>query len=91
MKFFVIINYNTQQFIEKLIMSINKFVQDAHIYVFDNSDKEPFVNTFSDVEIIDNTQGQIINFDEWLENYSNRYKSPGKNNNWASAKHCYTI
>ena len=28
-KLFVIINYNTPNFVEKLIMSINKFVQNA--------------------------------------------------------------
>lgn len=56
-KQFVIVNYNTPQFIEKLIMSINKFVKDAHITVFDNSDKLPFVNTFDNVKVVNNTNG----------------------------------
>lgn len=90
-KNFVIVNFNTQQFTEKLIMSINKFVQDAHIYVFDNSDKCPFVNTFDNVNIIDNTKSQIINFEKFLNRYPKRFCSSAKTNNWASAKHCYTI
>lgn len=90
-KLFVIINYNTPDFIEKLIMSINKFVQNAQIIVFDNSDKNSFINTFNNVNIIDNTQQQIINFDDFLSKYPKRFNSPGKTNHWASAKHSYTI
>lgn len=90
-KQFVIVNYNTPQFIEKLIMSINKFVKDAHITVFDNSDKLPFVNTFDNVKVVNNTNGQIIDFDDFLNKYPKRNYSSAKSNNWASAKHCYTI
>lgn len=90
-KEFVIINYNTPEFITKLVMSINKFVSDAHITIFDSSDKRPFENTFDNVSIIDNTSGQIINFTEFLNNYPNRMMSSAKANNWASAKHCYSI
>lgn len=92
MKQFLVINYNTPEFVEKLIMSINKFTSDAHITIFDNSDKLPFVNTMSsNVGIIDNTKGQIINFKEFLNNYPKRIYSSAKANNYASAKHCYTI
>lgn len=90
-KQFVIVNYNTPQFVEKLIMSINKFVNDAQIIIFDNSDKSPFTNTFNNVNIIDNTNKQIIDFDEFLRKYPKRFRSSAKTNNWASAKHCYTI
>ena len=90
-KQFVIVNYNTPQFVEKLIMSINKFVDDAQITIFDNSDKSHFINTFNNVKIIDNTKGQIINFNEFLNRYPKRFNSSAKANNWASAKHCYTI
>jgi len=87
----VIVNYNTQNFVDKLILSINKFVKDAKIFVFDNSDKVPFVNNFNNVTIIDNTKGQIINFEKFLDNYQSKTLSGGRLNNWASAKHCYTI
>ena len=90
-KNFVIVNYNTPEFITKLIMSINKFVSDANIIIFDSSDKRPFNNIFDNVSIIDNTSGQIIDFNEFLNKYPKRMLSSAKNNNWASAKHCYTI
>ena len=72
-------------------MSINKFVTDAWITVFDNSDSTPYVNTFDNVNVIDNTTGAIINFDKWLENYPERIKTSAIKNNYGSAKHCYTV
>ena len=90
-KIFVIINFNTQNFVDKLIMSINKFVGDVQIVVFDNSDKTPYINTFDNVNVIDNTAGSIINFDKWLENYPERTKTSAIKNNYGSAKHCYTV
>ena len=90
-KQFVIINYNTPQFVQKLILSINKFVADAQIVIFDNSDNSTFINTFDNVILIDNTKNQIINFEEFLNKYPKRFCSSAKANNWASAKHCYTI
>lgn len=90
-KNFLIIHYNTPYLTECLVRSINLFVKDAIIYIFDNSDKNPFINKFENVKIIDNTQGQIINFDKWLEQYPNRHQSGGKRNYWGSAKHCYSV
>lgn len=87
----VIIHYNTPYLTECLVRSINLFVNDAVIYIFDNSDRDPFTARFDNVTILDNTKGQIIDFDKWLEKYPNRHKSPGKTNGWASAKHCYSI
>ena len=87
----VIIHYNTPYLTECLVRSINLFVKDAIIYIFDNSDSLPFINNFSNVTILDNTNGQIINFDKWLKKYPNRKKSPGSANKWGSAKHCYSV
>ena len=87
----VIIHYNTPRLTECLVRSINLFVKDAIIYIFDNSDKDPFTAEFDNVMVIDNTEGDIINFDEWLEKYPKKTSSPGRVNNWASAKHCYSI
>lgn len=86
-----IIHYNTPKLTECLVRSINKFTPDCHIYIFDNSDKQPFINTFKNVTIFDNTKGQIINFDKWLAKYPRRNISPGKLNKWGSAKHCYSV
>ena len=86
-----IVHYNTPKLTECTIKSVNKYIKDAYIYVFDNSDKAPFTAKFDNVEIIDNTKGQIVNFDKWLQKYPNSRKSVGKLNNWASAKHCYSV
>ena len=87
----VIVHYNTPLLTECLVRSINLFVKDAVIYIFDNSDKYPFTAFYDNVLVLDNTKGEIINFDKWLENYPNRHKSGGKRNYWGSAKHCYSV
>lgn len=87
----LIIHYNTPYLTECLVRSVNRFVQDATIYIFDNSDKEPFTAQFDNVTIIDNTKGQVIDFDKWLEKYANKNNSHGKTNQWGSAKHCYSV
>ena len=88
----LIINYNTQNLIEACIKSINKHTSNVRVYVFDNSDKEKFTNNFSNVTVIDNTEGQIIDFDSWLKTFPEHDKSPiGSGNNYASSKHCVSI
>ena len=85
----VIIHYNTPELTEATIKTINKTTDGCHIIVFDNSNERPFKNTFDNVEVIDNTKGEIINFDEWLKTFPDKEPSPG--NDWGSAKHCYSI
>ena len=87
----LIIHYNTPYLTECLVRSINLFVEDATIYILDNSDSSPFVAHFDNVTVFDNTKGQIINFNEWLNNYPDRIKSSARLNKWASAKHCYSV
>lgn len=85
----VIIHYNTPELTEAAIKSLNKTTEGCHVIVFDNSDERPFVNTFDNVEVIDNTKGQIIDFDSWLDTFNDKEPSPG--NNYGSAKHCYSV
>ena len=87
----LIVNFNTQNLTEACIKSVNKFSPGCNIYVFDNSDKEPFVNTFENVTVLDNTKGLIIDFDEWLGKYPSSKKSREATKIHGSAKHCYTI
>jgi hypothetical protein len=68
----LIVHYNTPYLTECLVRSINLFVKDAKIFIFDNSTEKPFTAKFDNVTIFDNTKGQIINFDKWLSNYPNR-------------------
>lgn len=85
---FCIVNFNTQKLTDATIQSVNKWHNDAEITVFGNSDKEPFVNTFDNVKVIDNTKGQIINFDEVLSRHE---LIDNTGNNFGSFKHCLTI
>lgn len=80
-------HFNTPEMMDAMIRSVKRNTE-CKIYVFDNSDERPFVNTFDNVEIIDNTKGQIINFDKWLEQYP--YKKPRKSN-YGSPKHSKSI
>ena len=86
-----IVHYNTPKLTECLVRSINKYTPNSVIYIFDNSDKDPFTYKVDNVKYIDNTKGQIIDFEKWLQKYPNRVSSPGKLNRWGSAKHCYSI
>ena len=87
----LIVHYNTPKLTECLIKSINKFVgTDCRVYIFDNSDKFPFTYRQENITILDNTHGEIIDFDKWLENYPNK-TADAKRNGYGSAKHCYTI
>lgn len=72
-----------------MIRSVNKHTPSCTIYVFDNSDEDPFVNKFDNVEVIDNTRGQLIDFDKWLEQFPER-KSPPRSN-YGSVKHTLSI
>ena len=53
----------------------------------------PFKKRMKGVKVIDNTKGQVINFDEFLACYPNRNKQLGvfKSSVWGSAKHIYTV
>lgn len=83
MKKIGVVHFNTPFMLTCLIKSINKHVKNAYIYVFDNSNKEPFINTFNNVEVIDNTKNQIINFYQLSINY--------KIENTGSWRHSVTI
>lgn len=88
-----IVNYNTSELTTAAILSLNRCTPGCHVIVIDNSDEKKFsmggVPLLCNVEVIDNTEGQIINFDKWLEGFPDKH--PKTYNNWASAKHCYTV
>ena len=90
----VIINYNTPMLTEAAILSLRKHGGESYrVVVFDNSDREPFARPMRGVEVIDNTQGQIIDFDRELERYHERDRSIGcaKGCEFGSAKHMMTV
>ena len=83
-----IVHFNTPLLTECLIKSINKFTPNSKIFVFDNSTKLPFVYRQDNLVYYDNTRGQIINFDSWLQQYPNKTPRYWKVNKCASAQHC---
>lgn len=84
----LIVHYNIQELTEAAIRSLWKHTPDARVTIFDNSDKLPLKGVRG-VQYIDNTQGQIVDWDEWLAQFPDKY--PCKENNYGSAKHCYSV
>lgn len=85
---FLIVNFNTQKLVDALIRSINKFHDNVEIIIFDNSNRVPFKNIHENVFIMDNTKGQIVNFDKILEKCD---LTQNTGNSFGSFKHCLTI
>ena len=81
--------------------------EDYQIVVFDNSttidypavsgiparhyDARPFTAKIPGVTVIDNTQGQIIDFQQELAKFPDRTHTHGRVNDWGSDKHMWTV
>ena len=78
-----IVHYNTPELTEAAILSLRKNGHiDCEVTIFDNSDRRPFTKPLRDVRVLDNTKGQLIDFDKELEKY------PDKNPEQAVAHGC---
>ncbi len=84
----VIVHFNTPELTTATIRSIWKHTPECKVTVFDNSDRRPF-QKMDGVEIMDNTQGDLIDFDAFLRKYLQKVHTTI--NNWGSAKHCKTV
>ena len=82
------VHYNTPEMMECMIRSLNRHTV-CTIHVFDNSDEDPFVNTFPNVDVIDNTRGQIIDYDAFLGRYPDKRSTP--RSNFGSVKHTLAV
>ena len=83
----VIVHYNTPELTEAAIKSLWKNTPDVRVTVFDNSDKRPFP-AMDGVTILDNTKGQLVDFDKMLERYPDKIKTAC---NWGSEKHIASV
>lgn len=93
-KTIAIINFNTPELTEACILSIRKHGgKDYRVVVFDNSNERPFRIQMPGVEVIDNTQGQLIDFDKLLSAFPQRNASIGcaKGCDFASVRHMRTV
>lgn len=89
-----IIHFNTPELTEAAIMSLRKHGgRDYQVTVFDNSTLRPFTAKMRGVTVVDNTKGQIIDFDAELEKFPNKCREIGcaRNCEWGSAKHMITV
>lgn len=86
-----IVNYNTTELTEAAIRSLMKHTPGCHVYVFDNSDAKPFATKIPNVEVIDNTKGQLIDFAKELEKHPDRWKKDERKSNFGSMKHTMSV
>ena len=90
-KTIAIVHYNTPELTTAGIKSIRKKSgMDWKVVVFDNSNERPFAITepLGDVTIIDNTKGQIIDFDAELAKFPNKCSYLP---HFASARHMMSV
>lgn len=88
-----IIHFNTPELTEACIMSVRKQGCQWPVVVFDNSNERPFTHKLNGVKVIDNTHGEVIDFDQMLSMYPNRCEQLGiyKGSVFGSAKHIMTV
>lgn len=89
-----IVHYNTPELTEATILSLWKHGgQDYHVTVFDNSDSRPFTKAMPGVTRINNTRGQVIDFDKELAKYPQKDWRMGCGNGgeFGSAKHILSV
>lgn len=88
-----VVHYNTPKLTAAGILSLWKHTPGVRVVVLDNSDRLPFscdrVATYGTVEYVDNTRGQVMDWEAWLAGFTDREPSPG--NNYGSAKHCRSV
>ena len=86
----LIVNYNTTKLTNACIKSVIKTTQNAKIFVFDNSDKEPFKSVSEGVTVIDNTKCQLVDFNLILSKYENKTEY-GAKSGFGTLKHAASV
>lgn len=73
-----IVHYNTPELTEATILSLRKHGgEDYKVVIFDNSNERPWKKRMKNVKRIDNTKGQLIDFDKELAKYKNKVPECG--------------
>ena len=97
-----IVHYNTPELLRACLLSFMKQGTEWHFVIFDNSNQRPvtmemlsewgLTQTDSTFGIIDNTHGQIIDFDKELAKWpSKRTDAERRTANFGSAKHMMSV
>lgn len=84
-----IVHFNTPELTEATILSLRKHGgADYEVTVFDNSTERPFIAKMKGVTVVDNTQGQVIDFAKELAKFPNKV---GTANDYGSVKHMMSV
>ena len=94
-----VVHFNTPKLTRAAILSLWKHTPNCRVTVFDNSNRLTIADCreWDDlrrsplITIIDNTQGQIINFDAMLQQYPKREAFDRNMSNFGSAKHTASV
>ena len=94
-----VVHYNTPKLLRAAVLSLWKHTPGCRVVVFDNSDRLPIagckawdhLRNSPLVTIIDNTRGQIIDFEQMLAQYPDREFSDRNKSNFGSAKHTASV
>jgi hypothetical protein len=90
-----IVHYNTPKLTWHCLCSLLKHHPAARVIIFDNSDLRPFSvghgSAMTNVEILDNTRGQFIDFDAYLAQFPNKETGPINKSNYGSVKHALSV
>ena len=106
-KTIAIIHFNTPELTEACILSIRKHGCDWPVVVFDNSrevtfsageglpkrtiEAHPFTRKMKGVKVIDNTKGQVIDFESALAAFPNKTREHAAINGWGSDCHMMSV
>ena len=86
-----IVHYNTPELTEAAVLSLRKHGGATYkVTILDNSDERPFTAKLAGVTVIDNTKGQVIDFETELAKYPKKAKY-GKVNGYGSDKHMMSV
>ena len=87
-----IVNFNTPELTEAAVLSLRKQTGATYnVTILDNSDKRPFTAKMDGVTVIDNTKGQVIDFEKELEKYPDKCWELAWRSNYGSAKHIMSV
>jgi len=90
-----IAHYNTPNVTSAAVRSIDKNAKGIdRVVIFDSSDRDPFVapETVSvGIDVVDNTSGKVIDFDEMLRGFPDKVARDARISNYGSAKHCRSV
>jgi hypothetical protein len=87
-----IIHFNTPELTEAAILSLRKQTGMRYdVTVLDNSDTRPFTAKMAGVTVVDNTKGQVIDFEKELAKYPDKCWELAHKSNYGSAKHIMSV